>query len=726
MATAAGPVEIIMMRPAGNGPAKANPKPAAGSAVVPLGGDEIHVKTSGLTFYQKTGVATTRERVVFQVTQGTGKAIGATYDSENGSLVLDRDVELSVKRNGEPVEVHAQHAEFEHGDMIANLRVATAAYREGQATAGTAKILFREDGTAVRLDASDGFALQTATGARMSAPDGWLVFNDRNQPKNGHLQGGVVLDSSANTAAGERQSHGSSPTADLAFTADGELRHAHMERGVELTSEERSEGQAGPAVVNREWHSPVADVEFRNAGGNQVEPAWLHGVGGVVVTGQSRRGAGPVLPSKVAADDVTIDFGQGSTMSDLKGAGHASIEQTTSTGTRQTSTGDRLQAHFAQPSAGSAGKVRAMSGVAPGAAGAANNGNAAAQIEAATIEGSVVMDQFPAAKPGAQPQSPMHAVAGRADYEGAGEWIHLTENPRVNDGALELAADRIDVSQTSGDAFAHGNVKATWLNAGPEKDAQQSAGLAAEGATAAPSSAALGGQGPSHVVSAEAQLHQATGEATFRGNARLWQEANSVAAPVIVLNRVKQTLSATSADASDPVRVVMLSAGQGLSAKQPGAQGKSKPAAPQVIRVSGGQLKYSDAEHKARMLAGAASNVVAETASAQSVSDQVEMTLLPPGNHAGKDGAAAQVEELTASGHVTVTSQGRRGVGSHLVYTSETGEYVLTGTAQAPPRMVDPGKGMVTGDALIFRSGDDSVSIEGGGRKTLTQTMAPK
>jgi lipopolysaccharide export system protein LptA len=65
-------------------------------------------------------------------------------------------------------------------------------------------------------------------------------------------------------------------------------------------------------------------------------------------------------------------------------------------------------------------------------------------------------------------------------------------------------------------------------------------------------------------------------------------------------------------------------------------------------------------------------------------------------------------------------------VGSQLVYTSETGEYVLTGTAQAPPRMVDPGKGMVTGDALIFRSGDDSVSIEGGGRKTLTQTMAPK
>ena len=50
--------------------------------------------------------------------------------------------------------------------------------------------------------------------------------------------------------------------------------------------------------------------------------------------------------------------------------------------------------------------------------------------------------------------------------------------------------------------------------------------------------------------------------------------------------------------------------------------------------------------------------------------------------------------------------------------TSKTGEYVLTGTAAAPPRMTDPARGNVTGEALIFHSRDDSVSIEGGGRET--------
>jgi lipopolysaccharide export system protein LptA len=147
---------------------------------------------------------------------------------------------------------------------------------------------------------------------------------------------------------------------------------------------------------------------------------------------------------------------------------------------------------------------------------------------------------------------------------------------------------------------------------------------------------------------------------------------------------------------------------------------------PSVIRVRGGDLKYSEAERKAVMHGGAIGSVSAETGSATSVSNELELVLLPPGNHAGKDGEAAQVDRMTASGQVTVSSQGRRGTGERLVYSSETDEYVLTGTAAIPPRMTDPARGMVTGESLIFNSRDDSVSIEGGGRKTSTETIAPK
>jgi lipopolysaccharide export system protein LptA len=744
-ATAAGPVEITLMRP-GVAPAiapRATPgQVAAGkpkgstlaSAAETAARGEIHVKTSGLTFDEDSGVSTTSQHVDFSMVQGSGSSMGASYDSQQGLLALDRAVELTTERGGETVKIHALHAEFVRDDKICNLHAATADYRGGEATAGDAKVLFREDGSAVRLDAMNGFTLVTATGGHIAAPTGSMDFNEHNQPRHGHLEGGVKMDSmrEAVNGEGQRQMHGTAPTAELDFTPQGELRHTHMERGVEMLSEELSETANGPLRVSRTWRSPVADVDFRDNGHGQTEPAAVHGVHGVVVTGESQRGKAAPEPSRLAADDVTGEFGPDSVLTAMSGVGHASIEETNAAGTRQTSTGDRLAAHFV-PSGQASSKDE------PGGAG---------QVQSAVLDGHVVLTQEPAAKPGAQAEAPLRAWAGRADYEGTGEWLDLTLSPRVEDGGLQMTAEKIDVSRESGDAFAHGNVKATWLDTGTSKAGAQ--GKPANGGGgqggAGQGSGVLGGQGPAHVIAAEAQLHQATGEATFRGHARLWQQANSVSGPVIVLDRQKQTLVARSTDAAEPVRAVLLSAGgpepgaaagrqQGVrpdnnaGGEAGGDSGKGssgKPATPSVIRVRGGDLKYSDAERKAVMRGGALGTVVAETATATSVSNEVELTLLPAGNHAGRDGGQAQVDRMTARGHVVVTSGGRRGTGEQLVYTGESGEYVLTGTAAAPPRMTDAARGYVSGEALIFHSRDDSVSIEGGGQRTTTETRTPK
>jgi lipopolysaccharide export system protein LptA len=713
-AKAAGPVEITLMRP-GVAPAiapKATPGQAVGgkpkgstlaAAAQTASSGQIHVKTSGLTFDQNSGVATAPERVEFSMAQGSGSAMGARYDSRHGLLTLDRAVEVTTQRGGETVEIHAQHAEFERGDQECRLRAATANYRDGEATAGEAKIVFRADGSAVRLDASNGFTLATATGSHLAAPTGALEFNEHNQPRHGHLEGGVQMDS----AREGRRIHGRSPTAELEFTSKGELRHARLERGVEIESEEQSESQTRQMRVSRRWKSPVADVGFRVMGHGQVEPATIHGTQGVVVTGESQRGKGAVEPFRLAAEELTGQFGPGSVLTAMTGVGHASLEETTATGSRQTTSGDRLEAHFA-----AGGATGAKAGARGGLSGAA-------QIQSATVEGHVVLIQEPAAAgPGGQTQTPTRATAGRAVYEGTGEWLHLTLSPRVEDGNLQLTAEKIDVSQESGDAFAHGNVKATWVDDG--------SGKTGAGKTSQPGSVALGGQGPAHVIAAEAQLRQtpgaSSGEVTFRGHARLWQQTNSIAAPVIVLDRRRQTLAARSTDPAEPVRVVLVSAAGPL----PGKEAAAKPATPSVIRMRGGDLKYSDAERKAVMHGQAGGKVVAETSTATSVSSEVEVILLPPGNHAGTEGGQAQVDRMTARGHVVLTSQGRRGPGEQLVYSSESGEYVLTGTAAAPPHMTDPARGSVTGEALIFHSRDDSVSIEGGERKTATETTAPK
>ena len=137
-------------------------------------------------------------------------------------------------------------------------------------------------------------------------------------------------------------------------------------------------------------------------------------------------------------------------------------------------------------------------------------------------------------------------------------------------------------------------------------------------------------------------------------------------------------------------RQVLVTAAGSEPAKAPAKDASAPPSGPSVIRVRGGDLKYSDAERKAVMRGAALGSVVAETGTATSVSGEVELLLLPSGNHAGKDGGQTQVDRMTARGSVIVTSEGRRGTGEQLVYWSETGEYVLTGTAANPPRMTDP------------------------------------
>jgi len=412
-AKAAGTVEITLMRP-GVAPAIA-PKVATGQVVsekrkgAPVtqaaetaARGEIHVKTSGLTFDQKSGSATTSEHVDFRMVQGAGSSMGATYDSQNGLLVLEHAVELSTMRAAETIHIHAQHAEFERASQLCQLRAATADYQNGQATAGEAKILFREDGSAVRLDATNGFTLTTAAGSHLAAPTGQLDFNEQNQPRHGHLAGGVTMDSKSETSGKQRRLHGTAPTAELEFNGQGQLRHAHLETGVSMESEEQG-SQAGQSLhISRRWLSPLADVEFRDSGHSQIEPKSVHGTGGVELNSVSQLGGGAVAPSRLSADDLTGEFGPDSELTAVYGVGRVMVEETTATGARQTTSGDRLEAHF-----------QAIDGP-------KHRQDSPAQVQSASVEGHVVLTQSPAAKSGAVPPATLQATAGRADYQASG------------------------------------------------------------------------------------------------------------------------------------------------------------------------------------------------------------------------------------------------------------------------------------------------------------------
>ena len=708
IARATGPVEITLTRPGqalaiapNSTPQQAlshqSKDPKIAAAVRTASRGEVHVKTSGLVFNQSTDVASTTQRVEFSLAQGSGSAVGASFNSDTGSLELLSAVDITIKRANAPVHLQAQHALFDRYQQQADLSGAQATYQGSNARAGRALVFFRADGSAERLEASSHFELSTASGGRLAAPTGTLIFDAHNQPQKGTLTGGVEM----NESHQGRTVHGTAPTMDIAFNSKGELQHAHMERGVEIVSDEQGESAGKPMRAHRAWRSPVVDLDFRNASSGGVELASMHGAGGVTVNGETQRASDPPLPSRFAADDVTGNFGPQSALLSLIGAGHAQMEQTTASGAHQTTSGDRIEAHFAEA------RTESVSRSSAHRPSSAKPAQTAGQIDSAIVDGNVVVIQQTPQQPNTAPSS-LRATAARAVYQSQGDMLHLIGSPRVQNDDLQLAADSIDVARASGDAAARGNVKATWFGAGSS--------------SAKPGSfSTLGASGPAHAVAAQADLSQSSGEVKLQGGVRLWQGANSIAAPVIVLNRRRQVLTAHTGRASTPVEVVLVSA-----APQPGHAAAAKQSQPSVVRVFGGDLKYSAAERKAWMNSGSVGSVRAETAGVLCTSSSADLVLLPPGNHAGKDGAEAQVDTLTAAGGVTLTQGTRTGVGDKLVYTGSTGQFVLTGTPSAPPRLIDPTRGSVTGAALIFNSADDSVSIEGGGQKTTTETRAPK
>jgi len=694
IAKAMGPVEITLMKPS-VAPAIA-PKAAAGNAIgskqVPgslasaaqrAASGEVHVKTSGLIFNRGSGEASTEDKVEFSLTQGNGSAVGARYDAHYGVLVLDHDVELSVARGTQPMKMFARHAEFNRDDQACTLQAATVRYGDNVSSAESAKITFRGDGSAERLDAAGSFSIRTSSGGKIAAPKATLSFDEHNEPLHGKLEGGTTIDSESNG----RKINGSAPSMELAFAAKGLLRSAHLERGVQIASDETNITEKS----HREWTSPVLDIAFREAAKGKVEPASIHGMGGVVVAASTQRGSGPVAPEKLMADDLTGAFDAHGALSALTGRGHTAITQTTAAGVRQSTTGDVVVAHLA-PAQRTNGKGSRQGGL---------------QISSATVDGHVVLVQQPAAKNG-QAQAAVKATAGHADYDEGRSWLHLTDSPRVSNGGLEITADKLDVSQESGDAVARGNVKGTWTG---EAKREKGGDIAVD----------FGAQGSVHVVAQEAELKRSSGAATFKGNVRLWQEGNSIAAPLVVLDRTKQTLSAQTTNAKMPVQVVLVSA----MAVLPGEKAKPKQTEPSVIRVSGGDLRYSGEERKAVMHAGMAGSVIANTADAKTTSNEVELVLLRSEDRA-RNAAGGQVNRMTSRGHVEVSSAGRRGIGEQLVYSNETGDFVLTGTAQEPPQLIDPAHGTVTGQALIFNSRNDSVRVDGEGQKTTTMTRAPK
>jgi len=699
----------------------------------------IHIKTSGLVYLQKLGVAATDKDLEFTIGGLTGHAVGADYNSDSGVVVLHSTVRVNGLQHDRPVLLTASHAVLERQADTAVLTqaryvVVGAGSGAGGGVGETAAaqhvvVHMRKDGTAERLDADGDVVLTNGEGGTVRAPKGVMMISAANHPESAVLSGGVKYDEDGPL----RQAQGESTEGQAAFDKVGRVEHLVLTGAVRLHERVKVTNAAGDVWSERELGANAAELAMGSdsAGKTLLKDAKATGNARLTVMNPVGNGS---TSSALAGDVLTAHFVRvngADHVEEVHGDGHTFLRKVAVTGVVNTSSGDSLVAKFRPVAAGAA----------RGQAGQKDAGSQSSdEIASAVEQGHVVMTQMPVRKPGdaAAPQEE-RATAERAVYDGDLERTTLTGNVQVNDGTSVLWADRVVTEQQTGDSTADGAVKVSYKQPGSTDE-------------------------PMHVLATRADMKHDSQVAIFYGvagkPARLWQAASQVEAPVLQFEQKQRRLLAHGEGQGAPmvVHTVLVSngssgkndAGKNDAGKNGAGMGKAAAAAgapkagkTDVVRIASRDLVYSDEARRADFTGGVQVESTDGTMRGQQAVVYLQPAPAGKGTAAGSGKAAGgktnsapagpaggfmggSVERIVATGHIEMEQPGRRATGEQVVYTASDGMAVLTGTATVLPKVVDAQQGTVTGTSLRFHSGDDSVVVSNGGsgdrQKVRTET----
>ncbi|MBV9144929.1 MAG: LPS export ABC transporter periplasmic protein LptC [Acidobacteria bacterium] len=624
-------------------------------------GSPMHLDAMGLTFNKNTGIAHSAGTVTFQLQQGSGSAVGATYDSKQNTLQLYSNIRLRTT-GPKPMDLDARAAFFNQESR--ELRLTDLKSRSGirQLKAGRTVLHLRDDNTIERVDASDGVSAKTAGDrpAQVQTESASFLLGPNNHATNGRLTGGVSWET-----GGTSPSRGTAGQVLLTFGHDNQLKSAQLRNNVDLMQLGALEARttppnSGQPTLGNEFNGDGLDIEV--AGGNKLQQARSVGAGQILLAPNQSVSATAAARGKtvITAGQFQAKFTDDNQLSTLVGSAPVKIVSSRPGQPDRISQSHDLLATFAK------GKTTTL--------------------EAAVQTGDVQIDE-----------GQRHATADRATFNQANDAMALSGNVRYGDAASgsSLSSNTLALDRAAGQTTATGDVKTTY--------AEQKSG---------PAGAMLSPSQPVHVTAQQMVQKNSTGSVRYVGRARLWQGGNIIQAPEIDFNRNERTLEA---QANGPERVSTVFV-------QTEGQGKTAP-----VEVTSDRLRYRDAERRADftgsiVLRSADSTLHAEQAAVILLPGPVSATAakMPAGN------SPNQVQNIDATGHITLQQAGRRAIGNHLVYTADNQKFVLTGTPSQPPSIFDAEHGQVTGVSLTFFNTDGRVLVDSSNSASITPARLQK
>ncbi|MBZ5566544.1 MAG: LPS export ABC transporter periplasmic protein LptC [Acidobacteriia bacterium] len=479
--TAKGEVRIDLE---GNAEGPLNPDQAAPAELK----NPIHLKTSGLMFNAKTGLAGTRELIEFRVPQANGSALGAVYDSTGATLTLASNIQVH-STDPSATNITAQHGVITKGPNRAVLQGVRITRDADSLVSNELTVYLRDDNTIAHIAANGDVRAQTtgqsATEVRSARAEAWIT--EKNALRTAAFSGGVALNT-----AGEHPLQGTAGKVTVSFAARNLADKVVASEGVKLLQPPRPGRSAHPVEI------AATTIDFLIQSGRTLQQAVTGGPAQVTVLPLPGALGQDAAQTVATAGRFEARFNRQNRIDHLTGAPEAKVVSLAPGQPRKTSTSDRLDVTF----------------------------NAAGGI--ATIFQDGQFHYSEPAPPGGN-SNDRAAWADHARYAPGEEALTLTGSPRVVDGGLTTTAETIRLDRRSGDVMANGDVKSTYSELKP----QAGGALLASG-------------DPVHVTAPTMRAVRGGGTAVYSGGARLWQGSSIVGAPVIEFNRDARKLVARS------------------------------------------------------------------------------------------------------------------------------------------------------------------------------------
>ena len=637
----------------------------------------IHLKTSGLVFNQNSGDAYTKERVDFDLPQGSGSAMGVRYVAKTNLLTLQSQVHLTLGGVAAST-IDAARATVTKDPHLVVLDHPHLQSGVRQCDADEATLFLRPDNTLDRVLAR-GNVLVSANSAQLAAT------------------------SQASEARSEQLELIMAKQQALLRTAifSGDVRF-HVARAESLIDDGRpgpsSQGKDPNLAIQtaKEWpmQGKAGHVVLDFSGKNLLTKA--HAEDHVRLIQHQNPASSSASSQDLELTASGIDFFLTKKQSRLdraetSGAAQIAIRPTTGAGPQTLITAARFDAHF-----DALGQLTSVHGAPDAHIVSQNPGQpdrvSTSRVLVATFQPGSGIQNIVQQGSVAYVDGERKAWGDRARYIPNDQLLLLTGSPRVTDGGMTTTANSMRLNRATGDAYAEGNVKTTYSDLKPQ-----------------PNGALLSSSSPIHVTARSMNVRGTSAIALYAGEARLWQDAKIVEAQSIEFDRDHRSMIALGSDASKTVSTILV-----------GRSEVNESGKPTLIAITSARLVYADDDRKAHF----EGDVIAKASDATITATRMDAFLQARGPANQPLSEAGKLEKIVAQDQVVITQPQRRATGDRLIYTASDDKFVLTG---GPPSIFDAEHGQITGVSLTFFRRDDRVLVEGNNTSpTVTQTRVAR